>query len=174
MRNETQQQSFFTVVTFGRMKRLTEPPNVNLLRESIRHVMHSHPFKIEAFVLLPDHLHCIWTLPDGDNNFSTRWRLIKSRFTRRCADEFPRDKTRKHKKEQSVWQRRFWEHQIRNETDFRNHVEYIHYNPVRHRYAPFPKDWPHSSFHRYVQEGKYSEMWGAGVHIDFRDRTFGE
>ena len=148
---------FFTVVTFNRLKILTRQPNIDLLRASIRHVMVAHPFKIDAFVLLPDHLHCIWTLPDGDNDFSTRWRLIKSGFTRRCADKFQRAQSRHHQKEQAVWQRRFWEHQIRDEIDFQNHVEYIHYNPVRHRYAQSPKDWPYSSFHRFVRQGKYNE-----------------
>ena len=156
---------FFTVVTFKRMRILTKESNVDSLRESLKHVIESHPFKIAAFVLLPDHLHCIWTLPEHDSDFSTRWRLIKTRFTRKCDDRFKHEafESRKRKKEQTVWQRRFWEHQIRDELDFQKHVEYIHYNPVHHKYARRPIDWPYSSFHRYGREGKYDAAWMSHI-----------
>jgi putative transposase len=155
---------FFTVVTFGREKILTREDNVQLLRDGMRHVMKAHLFRIDAFVLLPDHLHCIWTLPAGDADFPLRWRLIKSDFTRRCKDKLTHapSASRLRKKERAVWQRRFWEHQLRDEHDFTRHVEYIHYNPVRHKYVDSPKDWPFSSFHRYVRQGKYARTWGAG------------
>ena len=167
---------FFTVVTFRRMRIFTEKSNVDLLRASLKHVIQSHPFKIDAFVLLPDHLHCIWTLPEDNSEFSTRWRLIKTRFTLSCDDQFRQAvfESRKRKKEQAVWQRRFWEHQIRDEHDFQKHVEYIHYNPVHHKYVTFPKSWPYSSFHRYVREGKYESARGMGSKIDFEDRLYGE
>ena len=155
---------FFTLVTFRREKILTRGDNVQLLRDGMRRVMGVHPFRIDAFVLLPDHLHCIWTLPAGDADFSMRWRLIKSDFTRWCTDRSTHAPTgsRRRKKEQAVWQRRFWEHQLRDELDFARHVEYIHYNPVRHGYAAAPLDWPFSSFHKYVRQGLYTRTWGAG------------
>ncbi len=162
---------FFTVVTHNREHILAEPEHAQLLRQSINHIMNNHPFKIDAFILLPDHLHCIWTLPDGDEDFSTRWRLIKGTFTRQCSDKYKRMATqnRMHKNEQMIWQRRFWEHQIIDDNDFKNHIDYIHYNPVKHQYADSPKDWIYSSFHKYVSEGKYNKNWGSRQDIDFSD-----
>ncbi|RZB33575.1 MAG: putative transposase [Desulfobacteraceae bacterium Eth-SRB2] len=159
---------FFTVVTFKREKIFAQPANILLLRESFRYVMEKHCFKIDAFVLLPEHLHCIWTLPEGDRAFSKRWRLIKSYFTRKCdvKDKNKPHEARIRKQEQAVWQRRFWEHLIRDEKDFTNHVDYIHYNPVKHGLVKTPKDWEYSSFHRYVREGKYNVNWGAGQDMD--------
>ena len=149
---------FFTLTTFNRKKILTYPENVEILREAFRYVTGKHFFTINAFVLLPDHLHCIWTLPQNDSDFSMRWRLIKSYFTRKCAKKFKSSpcKLRKDEKEQAIWQRRFWEHLIRDKKDMINQVEYIHYNPVKHGLASAPKKWQYSSFHRYVSEGKYS------------------
>ena len=154
---------FFTVVTFRREKILTREDNVQLLRDGMRRIMRAHPFCIDAFVLLPDHLHCIWTLPNGDADFSLRWRLIKSDFSRRCKGNstYVPPASRRRKNERAIWQRRFWEHQIRDAHDFRRHVEYIHYNPVRHKYAAEPQGWPFSSFHKYVRQGKYAPTWGA-------------
>jgi putative transposase len=165
---------FFTVVTYKRKPILTETDNVEILRESFKNRMSTHPYKIDAFVLLPDHIHCMWTLPDGDNDFSSRWRLVKSDFTRRCDDNFKRIPfgSQADKKEQMIWQRRFWEHQIRDEKDFQKHVEYIHYNPVKHKYVSSPKDWPFSSFHKHVREGKYQISWGSGEILNF-DETIG-
>jgi putative transposase len=151
------------------MKILCKGNNVLLLRESFRHVMEKHPFTIDAFVLLPDYLHCLWTLSDGDRNFSKRWRLIKSYFSRKCDDKYKHTTSvsRQKKKEQAVWQRRFWEHLIRDEDDFARHVEYIHYNPVKHGLANAPKDWEYSSFHRYVHDGVHDLEWGAARDITF-------
>jgi putative transposase len=160
---------FFTVVTHRRRKFLCEPENVALLREAFRYVMEHHPFVIDAIVLLPDHLHSIWTLPEGDADFSTRWRLIKSTFTRACGEAY-RDvvsSSRRRKGEQAVWQRRFWEHQIRDKRDLIQHVEYIHYNPVKHGLVEAPRDWGYSSFHRYVRQGIYDQEWGAGGNVSF-------
>ncbi|OEU63784.1 MAG: transposase [Desulfobacterales bacterium S5133MH16] len=165
---------FFTVVTHKRTKFLCESENVSLLRETFKYVIEKHPFTIDAFVLLPDHLHCLWTLPDGDHDFSKRWRLIKTYFTRKCDDKYKHTPpvSRQSKKEQAVWQRRFWEHLIRDEDDFIRHVEYIHYNPVKHGLVMTPKGWPYSSFHRYVRDGCYNLEWGAGQDITF-DETIG-
>ena len=111
---------FFTVVTHQRRKVLCWPANVSLMRDAFRYVMAEHPFQIDAIVLLPDHVHCMWTLPAGDHDFSTRWRLIKSYFTRNCDPVYqgPPSPSRQKKQEQAVWQRRFWEHQIRDELGF--------------------------------------------------------
>ena len=165
---------FFTVVTYDRNGIFTNPVNVTLLRNAFRHVMEKWPFKIDAFVLLPDHLHCIWTMPDGDMDFSKRWRLIKSYFTKSCLPEYRNiaNDARIKKKEQAVWQRRFWEHFIRDDDDYLRHVEYIHYNPVKHGHAKAPRDWEYSSFHKYVRQGKYDPDWGAGDLIKF-DETIG-
>lgn len=160
---------FFTLVTHRRRRFLCEPENISHLREAFRHVMSRHHFTVDAFVLLPDHLHCIWTLPEGDCDFSTCWRLIKSAFTCVCDESYrgTASSSRKRKSEQAVWQRRFWEHQIRDEIDLRQHVEYIHYNPVKHVLVDAPKDWAYSSFLRYVRKGIYDLEWGMRDTISF-------
>jgi REP-associated tyrosine transposase len=172
---------FFTVVTFNRIKIFNRFENIELLRQAFRKTIKRHPFKIDAFVLLPDHLHCIWTLPQGDADFSTRWRLIKSYFSRQVrvgwVEERNPTKTtsstsRLRKSENPIWQRRFWEHLIRNQEDLLRHVEYIHYNPVKHGLTRAPVDWMYSSFHRYIDKGIYDAKWGAGVEMKF-DPTVG-
>jgi putative transposase len=170
---------FFTVVTYKRTKIFSRSDNIELLRQAFRIVIKRHPFKIDAFVLLPDHLHCVWTLPRGDDNFSTRWRLIKSYFSRNFdqrnvgwvegRNPTSTTKSRFKKKEKLIWQRRFWEHLMRNDEDLRRHVDYIHYNPVKHGLTKAPCDWDYSSFHRYVDKGMYDVKWGAGNKIEFDD-----
>jgi putative transposase len=160
---------FFTVVTYQRQQLFCQPEVVDLLRSAFRMVKAQFPFAIDAIVVLPDHLHCLWTLPEGDADFSNRWRLIKSEFSRHCPDAYKqqRSASRLDKGEQAIWQRRFWEHQIRDERDFAQHVDYVHYNPVSHGLVMAPKDWVYSSFHRYVQDGYYSPNWGANRKIEF-------
>ena len=162
---------FFTVVTHNRHPILCESENINLLRDAFRYVMVKHPFKIDAIVILPEHLHCIWTLPENDADFSTRWRLIKSYFSRKCYVSYQGKITpsRQQKGEKAIWQRRFWEHQIKDNRDFINHVEYIHYNPVHHGLVLAAKDWQYSSFHRYVEAGIYDLMWGTSENLIFED-----
>ena len=140
---------FFTVVTHGRRPFLCDPHNAECLRAAFRYVLGRHPFTVDAIVVLPNHLHCVWTLPSGDRDFSTRWRLLKSHFSRNCgaACRAEASPSRQAKKEEAVWQRPFWKHAIRDDADFRAHVEYIHYNPVKHGFVNAPKDWPYSSFH---------------------------
>ncbi|UJS04093.1 REP-associated tyrosine transposase [Cylindrospermopsis raciborskii] len=154
---------FFTLVTYCRRPILGKSENIDLLREAFRYVMKNYQFKIDAIVILPEHLHCLWTLPENDGDFSTRWRLIKSYFSRKYQVSCQGTMTlsQEQKGEKPIWQRRFWEHQVRDDRDFINHVEYIHYNPVRHGLVNAPKDWQYSSFHRYVQAGFYDVMWGA-------------
>jgi len=113
-------------------------------------------------VVLPDHLHAMWTLPDGNSDFSTRWRLIKTVFARQIPATERLSAVRKRKGERGIWQRRFWEHAIRDEHDWERHVDYIHFNPVKHGYAKQAIDWPYSSFHRFVREGQYAVDWGGG------------
>ena len=160
---------FFTVVTHNRRKFLCIPENIALLRQAFRDVMTDHPFKIEAIVILPDHLHALWTLPVDDADFSTRWRLIKSYFSRHCRTTYQGQvsASRLRKQEKAVWQRRFWEHQIRDEDDYIQHVEYIHYNPVKHGLVNAPIDWEYSSFRRYVEAGLYPADWGASGMLTF-------
>jgi putative transposase len=162
---------FFTVVSHNRRKFLSQPDNVALLRSALKKVMKCHPFFIEAMVIMPDHLHALWTLPEGDDNYSIRWSLVKSAFTRNCPDGCKGDlsSSRIARKQQAVWQQRFWEHEIRDEDDFARHVEYIHYNPVKHGLVIRPLDWPYSSLHRYVRDGLYPADWGSNADIIFPD-----
>jgi putative transposase len=142
------------VVTYERRKILDQPENVRRLDAAFRRVKAAHPFTLDAFVILPDHLHCIWQLPEGEHDFPKRWRLIKRFFS--VGIEAPLNR----RGEKAVWQRRYWEHVIRNEDDYQRHADYIHYNPVKHSYVMRPVDWPHSSFQRAVARGWYEIDWG--------------
>ena len=166
---------FFTVVTFQRRPLFAVPDNAALLKSALRYVMARRPFTIDAFVMLPDHLHCMWTLPPGDADFATRWMLVKSHFSRQCSASYktPPSAARRAKGEQTVWQRRYWEHQIRDEADFAAHCDYIHYNPVKHGLVARPADWVHSSFARFVKRGIYPADWGVAS-VDFPDGVGGE
>ena len=154
---------FFTLVTYQRQPILCLEACRKILREVIKETRLLYPFKIEAWVLLPDHLHCIWRLPDGDVNYSMRWGLIKKEFTKRIKNlvgvAHP-TKSRERHREGTIWQRRFWEHRIRDEKDFAVHCDYIHYNPVKHGLVESSKDWVYSTFHRYVKAGIYPMEWG--------------
>ena len=157
---------FFTLITYRRQPILCDKTIRVALRESLEKVRVKRPFKIDAWVLLPDHLHCIWTLPICDAYFSLRWSLIKRNVSLSCGDRYKRSdwlnvSKQKHR-ESTLWQRRFWEHQIRDETDFEQHMNYIHYNPVKHDLCKAPLDWPFSSFHRHVLRGAYPENWSVG------------
>ena len=151
------------MVTERRQAILTNEDVRVALRAAIIKVRESHPFIIEAWVLLPDHLHCIWTLPEGDADFSTRWRLIKREVTLAIgANYFRADfqtERRKQKQQGTIWQHRFWEHLIRDESDFAAHMDYVHVNPVKHGLAKTVNEWPWSSFHRLVKQGNYSSNW---------------
>jgi len=163
---------FFTVVTYDRQKIFCSDEMVLVLRNACKAVMQKQPFEMDAAVVLPDHMHCIWTLPDGDIDYSVRWSIIK-RIVTQCVAETVRTAhptvSRLKRREGAVWQRRFWEHQIRDEHDYRMHCDYIHYNPVKHGLTCAPKDWPHSSFEKFVRAGHYEEGWGDGNDIAFDD-----
>jgi putative transposase len=156
---------FFTVVLAQRHKNNLLIEHVDALRKSFKHVQNNHPFIMDTVVIMPDHLHCIWQLPEGDFNFSTRWRLIKAHFSRSIKKAEVINKSRLRKGERGIWQRRFWEHVIRDDTDYVNHVEYIHYNPVKHGYVNRVIDWTHSSFHQWVEKGIYPLNWAAQENI---------
>ena len=156
---------FFTVNLAERNKTLLVD-YIDDLRNAIKTVINNHPFKIDAFVVLPDHLHAIWTLPKNDADFATRWGLIKSGFSR-CIPKTERiNKSRITKGERGIWQRRYWEHLIRDDLDYKRHMDYVYYNPVKHGYVESVLDWPHSSFHRDVNRGIYPADWGECVEND--------
>ena len=156
---------FFTLNTCQRRKVLTEPPFYSALKQALRQVKAEHPFTIEAFVLLPDHLHCIWTLPPDDGNYALRWNLIKRRVSQATRNDTTPllSASRIKRKELGLWQRRFWEHQIRDDSDFAHHMNYIHWNPMKHGYVSRVADWPYSSFHRYVRAGVYDKDWAGTI-----------
>ena len=152
---------FFTVNLLERFPNDTLIRHVNLLRTVVRDVRHRWPFVIDGWVVLPDHLHCIWTLPPGDFDFTNRWRLIKAGFARQLPKTETRSRVRVTRGERAIWQRRFWEHTIRDEADFAAHLNYIHLNPVHHGLVSAPRDWPHSSFLAWVAREAYDVTWGS-------------
>ena len=123
------------------------------------------PFHIDAWVVLPEHTHCIWTLPENDDDYSARWREIKKAFSKSIPPLEYRSKIRIKRHERAIWQRRFWEHTIRDELDYQRHMDYIHFNPVKHRLVEAVIDWPYSTFHYWVKKGLYAPNWG-GQNID--------
>jgi putative transposase len=162
---------FFTVTLADRTSQaLTD--HITALRTALQQTRHSHPFAVDAVAVLPDHLHMVMTLPEGDADYSHRWRLIKRRFTEGVL----RSQTsiaRLRNGELTLWQRRFWEHTIRDSGDFERHVDYIHFNPVKHRLVSRVRDWPFSSFHRFVRQGFLPEDWAGDLgqdHAGFGER----
>ena len=154
---------FFTVNLLERDKSLLVD-HIDLLREVVSVVKKQRPFYIDAWVVLPDHMHAVWTLPEGDADYSSRWRDIKKRFSKALPKTEQLSSVRKRKGERGIWQRRFWEHTIKNERDFRHHVDYVHVNPLKHGLVASVKDWPYSSFHRAVRQGIYDVDWcGVGL-----------
>ena len=148
---------FFTVALTDR-KRDWLVRHINLLRLAFRRAKRERPFTIDAIVVLPERLHCVWTLPPGDADYSHRWSLIKARLSKDLLlAGAPIHQSAKG--EYNVWQRRFWEHTVRDEADLLAHVDYIHYNPVKHGLVTRVSDWPYSSFHRFVRMGWLSADW---------------
>jgi putative transposase len=178
---------FFTLTTFQRSPWLCEPAARELMRAAIQKVRRERPFHIDAWVTLPEHIHCIWTLPEGEEDYSERWRLLKravsaeltpevvARFEggvqryRRLID--PAWGSRKKRGERMIWHRRFWEHMLRDDRDYAHHCDYIHYNPVKHGHVTAPVDWPWSSFHRFVRQGIYPPDWAADQPPDLPDEV---
>ena len=171
-RNRVAGGTFFFTVTLRDRTSFLLVDRIDQLREAFRQTKRARPFHIEALVVLPEHLHTVWTLPPDDDDYSGRWRAIKAWFTRSLAESGVSIR-RDVKGEYNLWQRRFWEHTIRDEMDLKRHVEYVHYNPVKHGWVARVRDWPHSSFHRYVQAGVYSLDW-AGNDVNAEASGFGE
>lgn len=146
---------FFTLVTHKRQAMFQGDATISLLRQAFRRTMQKRPFNLTAIVILPDHLHCIWQLPQGDADFSTRWKILKTLFTKAYKLS--------NSCHQPIWQPRFWEHLIRDDRDMKNHLDYIHYNPVRHGLVKKPMDWQQSSFPHFVKAGLYPPDWGEEV-----------
>jgi putative transposase len=153
---------FFTVNLLDRRSSLLTD-EIDALREATQQTRQKYPFQIDAFVVLPDHIHAVWTLLPGDADFSTRWRLIKSRFAQAIPKREWLSPAGKARGERGIWQRRFWEHLIRDEKDFARHIEYCYINPVRHGLVRRVQDWPYSSFHRDVQKGLFPEDWAGEI-----------
>ncbi|WP_370111500.1 REP-associated tyrosine transposase [Bradyrhizobium yuanmingense] len=160
---------FFTVTLDDRMSSVLVD-HVDELRSAFRVTRAERPFEIDAIVILPDHLHVIMRLPDSDSDFSGRWKRIKSAFTHRLAASGA-PICRNHRGEYALWQRRFWEHTIRNDADFERCADYIHYNPVKHGLVAAAIEWPYSSLHRYVRAGILPPDWGGAGEIS---GSFGE
>ena len=152
---------FFTVVLADRSSNLLIE-EIDRLRRMYREVQNRRPFETIAVCILPDHIHALWALPEHDTDFSTRWSLIKSGFSR-GIDAKPRSKSKIYKREKGIWQRRYWEHAIRDDADLEKHVDYIHFNPVKHGHVTRVMDWPHSSFHRFVERGLLAADWGGDL-----------
>jgi putative transposase len=161
---------FFTITLADRRSNLLVN-HIGLLRSSFRAARREWPFAIDAIVILPEHLHAILTLPSDDADFSGRWRRIKGHFATELLDSSIK-LARRPNGDLALWQRRFWEHTIRGDGDLARHVDYIHFNPVKHGLVQRVRDWPHSSFHRYVREGLLPEDWAGDA--DDKGENFGE
>lgn len=157
---------FFTVNLNDRANNDLLIRYIDLLREAVRDVRAKHPFEIVAWVVLPEHMHAIWTLPQGDVDYAKRWLAIKAIFSRRIPKGELVSDSRNTRGERGIWQRRFWEHTIRDDRDLDNHINYVHYNPVKHGYVDDAANWPHSSFHRYFRDGALPTNWAAANDMD--------
>ncbi len=156
---------FFTLVAANRKPLFANPTARDLLGAAMRRIRDELPFETVAMVLLPDHLHAIWTLPPGDCAYPTRWKAIKARFTSEWLEaggvESEVSPGYRKQRRRGIWQARFIEHEIDDEGDLNSHADYVHYNPVKHGHVRCPKDWPWSSFHRFVSMGHYEPYWGC-------------
>ncbi|MCR4347182.1 MAG: transposase [Sulfuricaulis sp.] len=166
-RAKTPGGTYFFTVNLSERQRATLIEHIDLLKRSLREEKKLNPFRINALVILPDHLHAVLTLPDGDADYSGRWRRVKAAFSAALPPTERRSTSRRTKGERGIWQRRFWEHLIRDEGDYARHLDYVHFNPVKHGHVTRVQDWPHSTFHRFVREGKYPLDWAGGDQTDF-------
>ena len=169
---------FFTLTTNNRQKIFLSSSARDIFLEAVNHVMNFHPFSTEAYCILPDHIHLLWRMPEEDANYSTRISEIKKRFSKEFCAKYPsivkRNEFQVNRGESGVWQRRFWEHYIRDETDLNNHINYIHFNPVKHGIVRQVRDWPSSSFFNYARSGHYQIDWGEGYQVAQEKCHFGE
>ena len=158
---------FFTVNLAERQNNRLLVEHIDVLRNAFRYVKTRRTFAMDAVVIMPDHLHCLWTLPSDDADFSIRWGQIKGYFSRHIAKGERLSKSRVKRRERGLWQRRFWAHLIMNQDDLNRHIDYIHWNPVKHGWVKNTIDWPYSSFHQFVKAGIYPPTWGHSGEFDF-------
>ena len=151
---------FFTVNLLDRKKTLLVD-HVNELRHAIYKTRKHKPFHIDGWVILPEHMHCIWTLPEGDDDYSGRWRAIKKVFSKSLPKTEYRSKIKEKRNERGIWQHRFWEHTIRDELDYQTHMDYLHFNPVKHGLVKNVHEWEYSTFHHLVKKGTYPANWSG-------------
>ena len=171
-RNRLAGGTYFFTVTIAERHLDMLVKHVQHLNAALRNEHQRAPFMNLAFVALPDHLHAIWRLPQGDSDYSNRWRRIKAGFSRALPLDERVSTSRETKGERGIWQRRFWEHTVRDEDDLQLHLDYVHFNPVKHGLVSRVLDWPHSTFHEYVRRGAYQSDWGGGG--DLLEKDFGE
>ena len=169
---------FFTVITYHRQPLFINQENCRLYRKAVQFISEKYPFEELAYSILPDHIHTIWTLPEHDSDYPIRWRVIKGNFSRWYQELFGlvqvNNKSHLKRAEAAVWQRRYWEHFIRDDFDYENHMDYIHYNPVKHGLVTRPRDWKWSSFANHVRNGYYELDWGDEITPKFIDSAYGE
>jgi putative transposase len=169
---------FFTVVTYNRLPIFNNKQAITQFRMAVKDISLKLPFNELAYCILPDHIHCLWKLPDDDCNYSLRWRAIKSTFTRWYQEQIgpgaPRNESRIKRAEAAIWQRRFWEHTIRDQEDLNNHIDYIHFNPVKHGLVEHASDWKMSSFQFFVDHGYYPNDWGEVIQLETNKKSYGE
>jgi putative transposase len=169
---------FFTLVTYRRQELFISPEIRNLLMQTVNEVREFHPFEMIAYCVLPDHVHFIWQMPENENDYSMRIGLIKRRFTKKYIQKFgetlEKSDSQFKRREVTIWQRRFWEHLIRDECDLEQHIEYVHYNPIKHGLVRRVCDWDFSSFHDFVKAGVYVYDWGESYKVDEKRDSFGE
>jgi putative transposase len=157
---------FFTVNLLQRTNNSLLIQEIELLRKVVKKIRQRYPFYINAWVVLPEHMHAIWTLPEGDSNFSLRWRLIKSGFSTGLPKTESLSQVREDAGERGIWQRNYWEHLIKNEFDYQRHFDYVHVNPLKHGLVKRVIDWPYSTFHRYVNHGIYPDNWCGDSNVE--------
>ncbi|MCE4067975.1 MULTISPECIES: REP-associated tyrosine transposase [Pseudomonas] len=162
-RDRTEGATWFFTLTLADRRSHLLVENVDLLRAAFRYTQQRHPWQIDAIVILPDHLHAICTLPEGDADYALRWRLIKTEFSRAMPKREAISASRHKSAERGIWQRRYWEHRIRDDADFARHVDYIHFNPCKHGHVLRAEDWRWSSLHRYVRDGLLAKGWGGSL-----------
>ncbi len=164
---------FFTLVTYKRRKLFVDERSIDLFNASVQYVQIKHPFEMDAYCICPDHIHMIWTLPEDEVDYPTRLRLLKSHFSHHYidGDRLIVSESRKKNGEKDIWQRRYWEHFIRDEDDYLRHLEYIHYNPVKHGLVNAPALWRYSSFSEYVEQGLYPVEWGNQDEMEYIDNA---
>ena len=159
---------FFTVNLAERKNNRLLIEQIDVLSQAFRYVKIRKPFYMNAVVIMPDHLHCIWTLPPDDGDYSMRWNLLKGYFSRKISTGERVSKSRQKRRERGIWQRRFWAHLIEDQDDLNRHIDYIHWNPVKHGQVKQVMDWPYSSFHQFVKRGIYSNDWGSNEQYEIQ------